>query len=137
VDFIEWDPREYNTFADHAANMALDILEEWGKPEEEAINEIAGRDVNYRLCVDGTLRRNGHASAGMALFAYLHGRRFLLWRAGKPLGKLQSSFAAELLALEWSLEVFSKYEYTYPPSHKQLRGFLSFAESLRLAASCA
>ena len=121
VDFIEWDPREYNTFADHAANMALDICEEWERLEEEATNDIEGSNVNYRLCFDGALRRNGQASAGLALFTYRQGRRVLLYRAGKPLGELSSSFAAELIALEWSLQMFSTYEHTDNCSNKKLR----------------
>jgi hypothetical protein len=37
---------------------------------------------------------------------YDDGSRDLLLRAGRLLGRLESSFPAEALALEWSLEMF-------------------------------
>ena len=62
------------------------------------------------------------------LFVYIHGRRIVLWRA---------SFDAELLELEWSLGMFSKYEYKHSNNNEKLLVFQYFAESLHLGASCA
>ena len=72
--------------------------------DEDAMSEIAGRAVNFRLCFDGAHRGDGRSAGGMALFVYCRGQRLLLHRAGEQFGILASSFTAELLALEWSLE---------------------------------
>ena len=65
-----------------------------------------------KLCVgpfkfDGALRRNHSAAAGMAMWVVdpKTGLQDLLFRGGKILGTLQSSLAAELLALEWTLDL--------------------------------
>ena len=109
ADMVEWDGRELNTVADHAANMALDIGEEWVRRDTEAIREAKCSQANFRLCFDGARRGNAEASGGLAVFAYYpSGRRVLLLRAGKPFGPLGSAFLAEALALEWCLSVFRK-----------------------------
>ena len=63
--------------------------------------------ARMRLSSDGALRGDGQAAAGMTLIAYdEHDAPHILYRAGKLLGKLQSAFEAEILALEWSLSSF-------------------------------
>ena len=58
-----------------------------------------------RLCVDGALRRQTVAAAGIAVFVYgSPGGRVLLRRAGRYLGCLNSSFEAELIFLEFGLD---------------------------------
>ena len=108
-DIVEWDRREFNTIADHAANMALDLGQEWVRKDPEAIHEAKRcyGHVNFRICFDGARRGNAEASGGLAVFAYYPtGRRDLLLRAGKPFGKLPSAFMAESLAMEWCLQTF-------------------------------
>ena len=106
ADFIEWGWRELNTYADFAANIALDLGTEWEKKDEKGIGRAKSERANFRLCADGGCRKSGQASAGIAFFSYLHGERTLLLIAGQPLGMLANSFAAELLAMEWCLQRF-------------------------------
>ena len=96
-----------NALADDAANVALDRGADWEFFHAESIARARVSQVNYRMCFDGAKRGAGDASAGLALLAYYeNGERDLLLRAGKLLGHLESSFLAEALALEWSLELF-------------------------------
>lgn len=108
--FIEWDPRMYNTYADHAANCALDGNEAWERREDTPIHNATQAKmlgVNFRLCFDGARRKHGHSAGGVALFAYYpDGTRKLLHRGGVQFGCLESSFLAEALTLEWALETF-------------------------------
>ena len=101
--FIEWDPREFNALADHAANCALDQRSGW---------EVAGASSHdalphFRLCVDGARRGSGQASGGMAVLAYndVGGSREQ-YRAGTLFANLDSAFASEVLSMEWALETF-------------------------------
>ena len=105
-DLIEWDIRSLNTYADFAANVSLDLGSDWGRKDEAAIQEAKRVGANFRLCSDGALRKGGKASAGLAFFAYIDGRRRLLYIAGCLLHGLQSAFVAELLAMEWCLKEF-------------------------------
>ena len=58
--------------------------------------------------MDGAKRGDGSSSAGLAMVAYHPDREpTILCRAGSILGVLSSSFAAELLALEWSLDFYT------------------------------
>lgn len=106
-DLIEWDPREMNTIADHAANQAIDQGCDWDRHYQEGIQECMRKPVNFRVCVDGALRGDGAAGAGMAVFAYhIDGARSMLYMAGRPLGRLKSAFVAEAMAMEWCLDKF-------------------------------
>ena len=105
-DFIIWDPRRFNTMADHAANVSLDSHDDWDRSDLEALSQARAHNANLWLCVDGARRGSGGFAAGLTLLAYFpDGRRQLLYRSGKLLGKLQSAFASEMLALEWGLQV--------------------------------
>ena len=107
ADLIIWDPRQYNSYADHVANVALDLKSDWEESDEESWREARARKANIRLCCDGARRGCGQSAAGMVILAYYLGaRKEVLLRSGKLLGNLSSAFLAEMLALEWSLEVF-------------------------------
>ena len=106
ADFIEWDDRSYNTYADFAANVCLDLGHSWGRKDDAAIQEAKQGQSNFRISCDGALRKGCKASAGLAIFSYMKGRRKLLYIGGCLLDGLQSAFVAELLALEWSLQEF-------------------------------
>ena len=107
-DLILWDPREFNTYADHAANVALDLQSDWEDLQQDALKEARARKANFRLSVDGARRGNSQSAAGIALIAYYPGgRRELVYRAGRCLGELSSAFLAEALAMEWGLQFFT------------------------------
>ena len=72
--FIEWDRRELITYADFAANMALDFGQEWTKQDRLAIEEANRNDSNFRLCADGAYRKNGQSGARIAMFVYAGGK---------------------------------------------------------------
>ena len=104
---IEWDPRELNGVADHAANCALDLAAAWETHGGGNAYKIEG--CNIRICVDGARRGNGQASGGMAVFAYeADGSRSCLYRSGVVFGVFNSAFTAGVLAMEWTLESFLK-----------------------------
>jgi len=106
-DLILWDGREYNTVADHAANMALDTQTSWERLDVEFLKVALEEAANLRLCIDGACRAQKDGAVGMALFAYSrNGGCRLVYRAGKPLGDTRSAFLAELLALEFGLQTF-------------------------------
>ena len=106
-NFIEWDGRQYNSIADHCANIALDKGSDWHVLDDESLNAAGACKLNLRLCADGALRGTGQAAAGMCLLAYGEdGVEMLLYRAGKVLGELSSAFVSEILAMEWCLDVF-------------------------------
>ena len=109
--FIEWDRREYNTFADHAANAALDVDCDCESLSGQCIPcHISPSTACIQLCSDGAKRGSGKAAAGMALLSHsAAGSPVLLRRSGKRIHALDSSFLAELLALEWCLDVFLDY----------------------------
>ena len=109
TSFIEWDFRELNAVADHAANCALDMSSPWELKDELATGFANRNEICYRICVDGALRGNGQASGGMAVLAYTCGGvQACLYRAGVLFGCLDSAFSAEVLAMEWALESFYK-----------------------------
>ena len=102
--FVEWDPREFNTTADHAANHALDAEDDWGDNDRQEPEKNVRADSNLRLCVDGALRGGRHAAAGLALYTYRPGEeRQLAYRAGRRLQCVHSAFVAELISLELGL----------------------------------
>ena len=112
--FIEWDPREYNSLADHAANMALDSDQEWSRYDLDAIRELNPDSCNFRLSVDGAKRGDGSSSGGLAITAFLtSGAEILICRAGCKFGILRSAFEAELLALEWGIIFFTNLIYRH------------------------
>ncbi|CAK0847987.1 unnamed protein product [Prorocentrum cordatum] len=106
--FIEWDERQYNAVADHAANVALDTDSDWERICDEVVCRATADRMNLRVCVDGALRGNGRAAGGMVIYGYTATScRTELYRAGKCFGNLNSSFLAEMLALEWALGALS------------------------------
>ena len=107
-DTVEWDPREYNTVADHSANIALDKGEEWFDDHMEMWCLAKEQGANIRLCFDGARRGSGAGAGGLAIFAYWEGDRQLLYRAGRAVGYSSWSFWAESMALEWGLEAFQR-----------------------------
>ncbi len=108
AEFIEWDPREYNGVADHAANCALDVATAWELGETSEIEMSSNPRI--RLCVDGARRGNGQASGGMAVLAHAaDGSKTYVQRGGVVFGCLDSAFSAEVLAMEWALESLIKY----------------------------
>ena len=89
------------------ANIALDRKSDWQYVHCDSIARAKESQVNYRLSFDGAKRGGGDSAAGVVLIAYYsNGDRELLYRAGRLLGDLDSSFTAEALALEWSLDMF-------------------------------
>ena len=108
MPFVEWDGRELNSVADHAANVALDLRRDW---QHDAGHKVVSKaSYNWRLCIDGARRGSGDSSAGLALFAYsASGEEQLVHRAGKQLGQLDSAFVAEMLSLEWGLDHLSTF----------------------------
>lgn len=107
---IDWDPRQFNGVADHAANCALDMRSSWELHADEISQRLSEQHVNYRICVDGARRGGGHASGGMVVMAYTsYDNPTYLYRAGVVFGCLDSAFSAEVLAMEWALEEFFKY----------------------------
>ena len=66
--------------------------------------------ANLRLCIDGAHRQGGQSAAGIVVIAYYPRAQHceLLLGAGRLLGQLESSFVAELLALECGLDTVSE-----------------------------
>ena len=85
--------------ADDAANVALDGRSDWMFLHSLPISKAqADKTVNYRICVDGAMKRTGASSAGVAINAYyIDGRWGLLLRGGKLLGSLQTSLVGEMM----------------------------------------
>ena len=107
--YILWSPREYNIVADHAVNATLDEKRSWIVRSEQELTTAIRRKQNIRVCVDGGLRRDGQAAAGIAMFAAELGPdgRFaytLLLRQGRLLDGVASAFTAEACALEMALD---------------------------------
>ena len=69
-DMIEWDPREFKTVADHCANVALDLNDEWADDRDVALKATKEQGTNIRLCIDGARRGDGSGSCGLAIYAY-------------------------------------------------------------------
>jgi len=81
---------------------------DWSRPNWEAVCAARANQSNIRLSVDGARRRNGASAGGLAITAFdPSGEEILLCRGGCLFGTLQSAFEAELLALEWGIEVFT------------------------------
>eukprot|EP00973_Karenia_brevis_P064979 9023873-Karenia_brevis.AAC.1 len=70
ADLIQWDPRKYNSLADHAANCALDADKSWETWNEEGLCRALSANANLRISTDGARRGGGQAAAGMAILAY-------------------------------------------------------------------
>ena len=105
VPIVEWDPRRYNSIADHCANIALDLGHDWNDDTGQGVATDAEDAPRIRLCVDGALRQQTVAAAGIVVYSYSSSLdRVLLRRAGRYLGPLRSSFEAELISLEWGLD---------------------------------
>ena len=106
--FIEWDRREHNGLADHAANVDLDIDADWESTAPGAFRILLkDPSIRLRLCSDGARRGSGKAAAGFALISYSRDRSSkVLRRPGRVLGCLDSAFTSEMMALEWCLDSF-------------------------------
>ena len=95
--------------ADHAANVALDLQQEWSRNDSASIDYAKQQNHNVRLCFDGARRGDGSSAGGVAIIACPPGGdEVILYRAGCKFGLLRSAFEAELLALEWSMDLFSR-----------------------------
>ena len=105
--YIEWDPREFNSLADDAANKTLDQGSDWKYVHSDVLFRARSNVTNIRMCFDGARRGTGEAAAGVAAIAYFpSGERELIFRAGRVLGILNSAFLAEALAAEFCFELF-------------------------------
>ena len=104
--FIEWDPRCFNSLADHAANVVLDQHGDWHMAEQHLIDQAREEHVNIHLAIDGARRGDGTSAGGIVLAASrAPGQEIPMLRAGKSFGVLHSSFEAELMALEWGMSI--------------------------------
>ena len=86
--------------------------------DEQAVAALQqSQHLCLRVCSDGARRGGGggQSAAGFALLSYsCEGQRTVLRRSGRLLGNLDSSFVAEAVALEWSLELFlDSYAWMY------------------------
>ena len=81
---------------------------EWADDRLEVWRSVKEQGANIRLCIDGARHGSGVGAGGIAILAHQRGERYLLDRAGRPVGILKSAFLAEALALEWGLEQFRK-----------------------------
>ena len=107
---MEWDPRAFNTLADHAANVAMDSGHNWDEIDLEAFQKAQNEIARIRVCSDGALRGNGKAAAGMAMIAYFpDGSKVIIRRAGRILQGVSSAFVSEVVALEWSIKCFLEF----------------------------
>ena len=108
-DLVLWDRREFISTADHAANVALDAMQDWSITDDDALQEAKAKDANIRASTDGAKRGSGQSAAGVAIMAYHRdGRRVLLHRSGHLLGNLQSAFLAEALAMELCFQTLAE-----------------------------
>ena len=90
-DLVVWDRRSLNSGADHAANATLDSAVDWQRLDQDEFEVAKRLQPNWRVCVDGALRGNGCASAGMVVVAYFSdGTCTIVYRAGLLLGQLSS-----------------------------------------------
>ena len=105
-DFIEWDPRELNSVADFAANMALNLGRDWEKRDPIAIADAKASNAHFRLCSDGSCGALGkdrlallftHCLVG--LWERMEPKHYCLWR-----GRCSESFSQLSLQsfLRWS-----------------------------------
>lgn len=129
---VEWDPREYNSLTDHAANVALDIKEDWSRADWEKMGSAKRKHAYLRLCVHDALRGDGSSAAGLALLpCATDGSEVLLCRAGRVMARLGSAFVAELLALEWGVHVLTTFLYK---DDAQMVGTMFFRCEIRQVA---
>ena len=68
-DLVQWDAREYNTYADHAANVALDKGVDWKQIDEEG-----SRRPRPGMLVTGCplMARSGEVDGQVAAWRCLH-----------------------------------------------------------------
>ena len=68
-DFFRWVPREFNTIADHLANIALDTRANWSEPMHD-IDDFDYKRDSLLFYSDGGFRDNQmrSAAAGIAVF---------------------------------------------------------------------
>ena len=107
ANFVEWDLRQYNAVADHAANCALALSAPWAWKDDQALQHARHSKSNLRMCIDGARKSSGRSAGGMVVYGYQDsGDKVLLYRAGVDFGTLSSAFLAEAMALEWALDIF-------------------------------
>ena len=91
----------------------MDLQHDWSSPNLEAIDHAKRANHNIRVSVDGARRGDGSSAGGLAIKAFLpSGEEVLLCRAGCKFGMLPSAFEAELLALDWGMNIFTNLLYT-------------------------
>eukprot|EP00973_Karenia_brevis_P012183 1653866-Karenia_brevis.AAC.1 len=61
--YIEWSPREYNTVADHIANVTMDRGGSWEFIRKDYLQNAVSQGSNLLLCTDGGSRETGEAAA--------------------------------------------------------------------------
>ena len=104
--FVEWDERKFKSIADHAVNIALDSNQNWVRKNSRGLQQAIRYNWNLHLCVDGARRGTGQSSGGLAIIVHgREGQRKILARAGHLWGYLPSAVAAELLTLEWAMNL--------------------------------
>ena len=115
--FIEWDSRELNTLAEHAANVPLDLRQDWSRGNVRVVRKAIRQRMIFRVCAYGARRSRETTAAGVVIIAYeiKVGCAEVLYRRGKLLAPLASAFLAELLALEGASEVIMKAVDAYAP----------------------
>jgi hypothetical protein len=112
--YIVWAPREYNTVADHFANVAMDSMTMTLHWDETRMEKHLSTNGSFKLCVDGGLRMcpsdssRNVAGFGCALYAaiqsQLEGWTYTpVFMAAMPVTEIRSAFQCEVMALEWSL----------------------------------
>ena len=108
-DYVLWSPREFNTVADHVANVTMDLKRSWTEPCRNLLQEAQHNNSSWRLCIDGGRRGEHIGALGVALYACKLSpvgscQYSLVARKGVFLDEVASAFLAEALALECGLE---------------------------------
>jgi len=124
ANFCCWAPREYNVIADHLANVASDSGRNWKDPTVDLEGFDAEED-GILAYSDGGFRDNRarSSSVGIAVFRvrplqYTINcifRQYEFWQGGR------SSFEAEAVGMECSLNVISDIIHSTTSGHKRQR----------------
>ena len=104
-DNILWAPREFNTVADHIANICMDKRCSFTQLHE-GLAALHRQGPNVRLCTDGGRRSQTVGALGVAVYVATIDekgvyRYSLAGRRGVLLEEVESAFLAEALALEF------------------------------------
>lgn len=106
-DWVQWIPRERNSFADSLANFAIDRYSSFCYYAESiGIQE----DANYVIVSDGAYRKStNQAAAGWAIFSFQSSRVVLCAAGGRVLDSVVDSFEAEVNGLELAIQGFRSF----------------------------